>query len=122
MSVQDEIVKAIGAHGLWKGRLMTAINTGKSEFEPAKVCLDNQCDFGRWLYGATLLPKDKTNPQYEVVRKLHGEFHKIAGNVLTLALQGKKEQALALVADGSPFAKLSVELTQAMMKWKASAA
>ena len=117
MSLQEEIKKAIGAHGMWKSRLISAIKTGKSDFTPAKVCTDNQCDFGHWLYGATIAAADKASPSYETVRKLHGEFHKIAGNILSLALSGKKEEAEKLMETGSPFAKLSAELTQAMMTW-----
>jgi hypothetical protein len=29
ISLKEEITKAIGAHGLWKARLKTAIDTGK---------------------------------------------------------------------------------------------
>lgn len=120
MSTQEEITKAIGAHGLWKSRLASAIETGKSDFTVDKVCVDNQCDFGRWFYGTTLTAEDKKNPSYEVVRKLHAEFHKITGDVLRLALAGKKEEAKKLIDDKSHYFKLSTELTQAMMKWKSS--
>ena len=118
MSLQDEITRAIGAHGMWKTRLMMAIESGSSEFDPIKVCQDNQCDFGHWLHGATLQATDKANPNYEVVRKLHTEFHKLTGEILRLALAGKKQEALAQMAMGSRYATLSGELTKAMMKWK----
>jgi len=40
MSLHDEISKAIGAHGLWKGRLHRAIENGTSESTPEKwVCI-----------------------------------------------------------------------------------
>lgn len=117
MSLHDEISKAIGAHGMWKTRLNTAIATGKSEFMPEKVCVDNQCDFGKWLYGASLTGADKHDPHYEKVRTLHAEFHKLAANVLTLALEGKKEEAKKLVEPSGRFAGLSAELTMAMMDW-----
>ena len=121
MSIQDEIKKAIGAHGLWKARLLQAIDTGKSEFLPENVCLDNKCEFGGWLYGATIPASAKQMPDYEVIRKLHGEFHKIAGKVLQLALAGNKIEASKLIGDNSEFLTLSMKLTQAMMKWSATA-
>jgi hypothetical protein len=120
MSLHDEIEKAIGAHGMWKTRLNDAIETGKSEFAPEKVCTDNQCEFGKWLYGATITAADKVGDHYEGIRKLHAEFHKITGDVLKLALEGKKAEAQKLVGTGGRFANLSAELTRAMMKWSDS--
>ena len=35
MSLQDEITKAIGAHGVWKMRLRTAIDVGKADANAA---------------------------------------------------------------------------------------
>lgn len=120
MSLQEEIKKAIGAHGLWKARLVAAIETGKSEFVPEKVCTDNQCDFGKWLYGVTITSADKTGSHYESVRKLHAEFHKIAAKILELALAGKKDEAKKMMDPGSEFASLSSKLTVAMTQWAGS--
>jgi len=117
MSLQDEISKAIGAHALWKKRLISAIDTGESDFAPEKVCTDNQCEFGKWLYGATITAADKTGGDYDNVRKLHAEFHKIAADVLRLALSGKKAEARKLIDEGSRYAALSIELTRALLKW-----
>jgi len=44
MSTQDQIKKAIGAHGLWKTRLAAAIDVGKSEFTVDTVRKDNACN------------------------------------------------------------------------------
>jgi hypothetical protein len=104
---------------MWKARLNSAIETGASEFAPEKVCTDNQCDFGQWLYGATLTVADKAGDHYEKVRKAHSEFHKLAGDVLRLALAGnKKDEARRLICAGSRFADLSASLTTAMMAWR----
>ena len=56
MSLQEEIAKALGAHGVWKMRLKTAIDTGKADAQAADVAKDNVCAFGQWLYGASLTP------------------------------------------------------------------
>lgn len=120
MHLKDEIEKAIGAHSLWKIRLNAAINTGVSEFSPEKVSTDNQCDFGRWLYGETISAAEKAGPCYQSVRQHHTEFHKVAADVLKLALSGKKDEAHKLVGLGGRFASLSAELTTAMMAWAKS--
>ena len=53
MSTTDAITKGIGAHGMWKQRILDAIKTGKSEWTPEIVCQDNQCEFGKWLYSCS---------------------------------------------------------------------
>ena len=49
MALDDEITKAIGAHGVWKMRLRSAIDSGKADADPVEVGKDNR--FG--------LPRDK---------------------------------------------------------------
>jgi hypothetical protein len=118
MSLHDELKKAVAAHSLWKTRLAAAIDTGKSEYTSESIRTDNQCEFGKWLYGPTITATEKAGKHYEGVRKLHAEFHKLAGDVLKLALAGKKDEAHKMIESG-PFANLSADLTRAMMKWRA---
>ena len=114
--LQDEIKKAIGAHGMWKVRMKNAINTGKSEFTIEQVSVDNQCEFGRWLYGSTISAAEKT-ADYETCRKLHAEFHKVTAGVLRQALAGDKDAAAKALAPDGKFTDASARLTTAMMKW-----
>jgi len=117
MSLKDEITKAIGAHGLWKARLLSAIETGTSEFAPDQICHDDRCDFGRWLHGSSVPAAAKHRPEYETCRRLHADFHQEAARVLKLALGGHKDQALHAMDRAGRFAQLSGDLTGAMMKW-----
>ncbi len=119
MSLVEEINKAVAAHGMWKARLRQAIDAGKSDFSAAGVSVDNQCDFGKWLY--SLPADDHQSPHWQKVHDLHAKFHKEAARVLALALGGKKSEADAGLATGSQFAKISLELTGAMIAWKNSA-
>jgi len=117
MSIQDEIEKGIGAHGLWKQRLIDAIETGKSDFTPETVSMDNQCVFGKWLYGCDHC---KSSPYYEDVRELHAKFHQQAGTVLQHALAVQKTQAEELISIGSEYRKISSALTLKLIEWKDS--
>jgi len=119
MSTKDAITKGIGAHGMWKQRLIDAIKTGKSEWTPSVVCQDNQCDFGKWLYSCTA--SEKTSEHYENIKELHANFHKTAAEVLTLALAGKKNEAEAAIGNDSEYKSISASLTMEMIKWKSSA-
>ncbi len=120
MALEDEITKAIGAHGVWKMRLRTAINAGKADADPAEVAKDNLCTFGQWLNGSTIPAAARASVDYATVRRLRADFHKCASKVLTCVAAGKKSEAEALMA--GEYDKISGDLTSAMMKWKAAGA
>lgn len=113
---QAMITKAIGAHGMWKERLKKAIATGQSEFQVAGVQVDNGCEFGKWLY--SLPGSDRMSPGGKAVVDLHAKFHKEAARVLGMALAGQKAEADKAIGFGSDFAKISGDLTKAMMMWQ----
>lgn len=119
MAFADEINNAIGAHGLWKTRLKHSITYTKSDFPVEQVSQDNLCEFGKWLYSCG--PEEKKSAEWLAVRDLHAKFHRSAGQVLDLALQGKKKEAEEVLSGGE-FAKVSGELNSALMKWKQSRA
>lgn len=120
MSIPEEIQNAIGAHGLWKHRLRSAVDTGRSEFSASTVCLDNQCPFGKWLYsvGSDI----RATSRWKCVKTAHADFHREAAKVLELALAGRTDEARTGLGFTSPFAAASAKLTQEMMAWKKEAA
>ncbi len=118
MSTKDAITKGIGAHGLWKQRIISAINTGESEWKPSVVEQDNQCEFGKWLYSCT--PSEKQSSHYSKIVGLHSRFHKTAAQVLSLALDGKKSEAEVAIDNNSDYKSISTLLTREMMAWKSS--
>ena len=119
MSLQDEITKAVGAHGVWQMRLRTAIETGKADANAADVATDNACAFGQWLYGSAIPAAARTSSDYATVRKLHADFHQCAAKVIECVCHGDKAKADALMA--GDYHKVSGDVTSAMMKWKAAA-
>ena len=119
MNTSEEIGKAIMAHGQWKQKLRSAIDSGASDSSPEKVCKDNNCSFGKWLHGR-IDPSEKASPHYAKAVKLHAEFHVAAAEVLKLALSGRVVEANQGVALTSKFAKVSGELTREMKAWQQS--
>ena len=98
--VQQHLDKAIVAHGQWKMRLKRAIDTGSSEFAPATVSRDDQCDLGKWLHtGATA--QERSSPYYAQTVQAHQQFHKVAGGVLGNALAGRKGEAAEGTSEGT---------------------
>lgn len=116
---KEEIVAAINAHGQWKIRLEKAIETGTSDANPAVARTDNQCAFGKWLYGS-ITPKEKSSPFYNEVKELHAKFHHAAANVLELALLGKKDEAREAMGPASDYLKTSSKLITTLSRWKNS--
>jgi len=112
---QEQFTAAIDAHSRWFTRLRVAIETGKSDFDPAKVALDNQCDFGKWLHQQSP-PAFRGTEAFTKIRTLHSSFHGHAGRILKLALAGKKAEALAEIADKSAIRSTSRELVIALQK------
>ena len=115
-----EIDNGIAAHGAWKDRLKTAVDTGKLEIPVATISADNQCAFGKWLYGSTLSGVDKASPQYAEIKQLHADFHKVAGRIAQLATSGKKTEAQQMLDFGKDYTMISGKLALALQRWKES--
>jgi hypothetical protein len=119
VSNTEKIDNAISAHTNWFIRLRVAISEGISQFKPENVRPDNNCDFGKWLYGD--FPQQvKGTPLYSEIKTLHAEFHKEAAHILELALMGKKNEALALVENHSKIRKCSTDLIGKLTQLKSS--
>ena len=117
MTIHQQIVKSIGAHGLWKASLQRVIDNGTSDVSVAVARQDNQCDFGKWLYGPEMPEAVKRSAHYDQCRRLHQQFHLEAAKVLTFALANKKAEAARAMETHSDFATCSGNLTKAMMDW-----
>jgi methyl-accepting chemotaxis protein len=120
MADKAAISDAIGAHGMWKGRLKLAIESGKSELPVESIRTDNHCVFGQWLHGSTLTSADKASPHFKTVRDRHAEFHRTAARVVELAMSGDKTEASKMMSFNGEFTAISAKLTAAMMEWKKS--
>ena len=112
----EQLNNAIGAHGAWKLKLRVAIASGQSDVPPEKACRDNRCPFGRWIHGDTIDAATQAGKPYQVVRRLHAEFHQSAANVLEHAIAARKNEAQQ--AFEGEFTELSDKLVRALAKWK----
>jgi hypothetical protein len=109
---------ALEAHIKWKVRLMGVIDgSGTETLDPRVVSQDNQCALGKWIYGQG--GKDYgSNPEFRELVVAHTHFHKCAGTVLDLALDGRTADAKAEV-DGGDFAKASLATSRHLMRlWR----
>jgi len=116
MITKETIDSALTAHSLWKNRLYEAINNGQSEFKVETVMKDDACAFGQWL--GTVQGEAKNVEILQKVKSLHTEFHKVAAEILKLALTGKKEEALKKLERGGGYGNISGKLILTLNDWK----
>ncbi len=110
---------AIKAHAQWKDRLRKAAETRTSDVSPEHACVDNRCQFGKWIYAdGALLPLQQKGTEYEKVRQLHAQFHASAGEALRKALAGDREGYDRDTAPLGSFHRISTELTAALISWR----
>src|SRR5690349_14403215 len=72
----DFVTKIVAQHGLWKYRLLTAIETGASAYTPEMIAKEDICVLGKWLFGEA---RSQLSPDvFDDVRQRHSNLHKIA--------------------------------------------
>ncbi len=111
---------AINAHAAWTSRLRAAIGSRHLDIPVATVKVDNQCQFGKWLYGEQLSGEEKQTGHYRTVKQLHAQFHEAASAVAHFAIAGQKEAAENAMSPGSEYARISSALTGALNHWSAA--
>jgi hypothetical protein len=116
---QEQIQRAITAHGVFKVRLSLIVEAGTADMTAAAAAADNLCPVGQWLYEG-LGPSAKADPHYESVRALHATFHRAAGEVMALSLARKQGEALAAMETPSTFKQASDKLVAALVAWSES--
>jgi hypothetical protein len=114
----EVIQKAIAAHASWKARLRTAIDTGKFDVTSAVVRRDNQCEFGKWLYGPDFTAGEKATQNYRAAVELHAKFHQEAANVVDFATSGRKSEAEQAIGLEGGYSKASSALTKELVPWR----
>ncbi len=98
---------AIKAHIDWKMKLGNYLNNPDGSLDSKKVCLDNACVLGKWLYGDGSLFKNTNHRLYEEVRLSHAEFHKIAGRVIDHIHKGQKDLAGKILTPNGEYSRVS---------------
>ena len=114
MTIINEIDAAIASHGLWKLRLLQAIEEATSEFEVEFVRSCHHCDFGKWLDSQRIALSKSAF--YEEVYELHKQVHITTADIMELAIGKNKYKARELLE--GDFAKVSNALVHKLIDWK----
>ncbi len=117
-SINEEIRKAIGAHGAWKLRLTSAARAGDTSLPVETLKVDDACDFGKWL--KSVAPQMAGDPDYARIKDMHRAFHAEAGRLAEMIRDGQAKAALAEMDSTGQFTRRSKDLTEAMTNWRMS--
>ena len=116
---KQEINNAISEHAMWKLTLQALVQRGKLDI-PLKEAKDTECEFGKWFYGPSITPRQRSSAHYKRVKQLHIVFHEVAAKVANCASKGEIEEAERLMGFEGEFTAVSNELMEALNKWKDS--
>lgn len=114
---KQEISNAITEHAIYKFRLNDMILKGELE-DPHGPCTETDCQFGKWFFGTEVSSRHRASFFYKEVKKLHGDFHRVACEVAGLAAQGENVQAQKLMAHEGEFNQISNQLMETLMRWR----
>ena len=113
-----DIEQAIQTHTQWMSQLRQAVLDALSGIDVQTVRADSHCEFGKWLRGPGLSANDRLTDHYLEVRRLHAEFHDLAGKIVELAAAGRVAEAYTLLY--GEYITLSGRLILARRAWQAS--
>lgn len=114
----EMIQKAIAAHARWKARLRSAVDTGKFDVTVAIVKTDDQCEFGKWLYGPDFSAAERQTQNFRAAKDLHAKFHLEAAKVVEWATSGHKDMAEEAMGLQGSYTKASSALTRELVEWR----
>jgi hypothetical protein len=104
-------------HSMWKSRIEKCIDTGTFDVPVDVIEMDDECYFGKWLYGDDLEPAVRVSAEFKRVKECHAKFHRVAAKVVALSLAGKKQEASDLMAWEGEYTKVTTELIKELTSW-----
>jgi methyl-accepting chemotaxis protein len=98
---------AISAHIDWKMKLSKYLEKPDGTLDHQKVCLDNACVLGKWIYGAGQDFREINPDLFDSVKDSHASFHKTAGHIIQLINSSRSEEAAKELGPSGPYMEIS---------------
>ena len=97
LMTEIDIDAAIASHEGWRLQLQDMVNGRSQEvMRPERICQDDRCDLGRWLYGTGRVRLGHY-PAFGMLVARHSYFHQQAAGVVTLFQAGDQQKAVQLL-------------------------
>lgn len=97
LMTEIDIDAAIASHERWRLQLQDMVNRRSEEvMRPERICLDDRCDLGRWLYGTGRVRLGHY-PAFDMLVARHKNFHQTAAEVVTLFQAGEQQKAVQIL-------------------------
>jgi hypothetical protein len=105
--------EAIDTHVRWKERLRVHISgMGNEDLQADVVARDDRCVLGQWMLGSGS-ERYRNHPAFHTLQARHAEFHRRAGEVLSIASQDRA-RALLMLEEGA-YPQASMQVTEAIV-------
>lgn len=95
------------AHIDWKMKLTNYLHTPDGSLDHKKVCLDNACVLGKWIYGDGAKYEDINPILFNELKKSHAEFHATAGKVIEYINTNNVKAAEKLLSPSGEYIQIS---------------
>jgi methyl-accepting chemotaxis protein len=93
---------AISAHIDWKMKLSKYLANPDGSLDHTKVCVDNACALGKWIYGAGSKYQELNPSTFLALKESHAEFHKTAGEIIKLINSKRSHRLERCLSPGDP--------------------
>lgn len=109
---------AIKAHIDWKMKLTKYLENPNGSLEHSKVCLDNACPLGKWIYGDGALYRNNHIITFDALKKSHAEFHQCAGDIIRYIDNRNDTMANQLLSPAGKYSVISENTIHLLEKLK----
>ncbi|MGB0661455.1 MAG: CZB domain-containing protein [Mangrovicoccus sp.] len=113
--IRRKIREAVKEHDAWKEKFASTVETDPQSLKSATIARDDCCGFGRFLHQTDFPDWVVDRKPYEVITRLHKDFHAQAAQAAELAQSGRLAEARRLIA--GPCEAASDKLRRALRKW-----
>ena len=97
LMTEIDIDAAIASHERWHLQLQDMVNGRFDEvMRPERICQDDRCDLGRWLYGTGRVRLGHY-PAFDMLVARHKYFHQQVADVVTAFQSGDQPKAAQLL-------------------------
>lgn len=115
--VDRQISEATNAHSAWRDKLKVAAHSGELPKPAAKIAVDDDCPFGKWIYSLEADPSFTPCDEFHEVKRKHALFHKYAGEIAAHVECGDLSSAVAEL-NSPQLGSRSFALLDAMKRWQ----